>query len=147
MEKLGTVRGLFAAKPESKGFPRPKIEEMELVEGYGIKGDKFAEINMDRTVLITGTKPYELALEHGIKLEDGSLGENILFDFNPHDLKIGNKIKIEDAEIEITESCTICSHLAVFGAELPQIVKDYRGLYCKINRSGKIKKGSVAFKQ
>lgn len=145
-EKLGMIKELFVARPESKGFPRPQIEEMELITDYGIKGDKFAEKNMNRTVLITGSKPYELALQHGIDLKPGSLGENILFDFDPHALNIGDKLQLGDAEIEITENCTICSHLAVFGAELPQIVKDYRGLYCKINRSGKIKREVAAYK-
>jgi len=139
---MGKILGLFSAKPGSKGFPRPTVEEMELVLGHGIEGDKFAGENLDRTVLITGMASYDLAKERDIILQPGSLGENILFDFDPHELPIGAKITIGDAEIEITEKCTICSHLAIFGADLPQIVKDQRGLYCKINRIGKIDKES-----
>lgn len=136
--ETGKVLGLFSAKPGSKGFPRPEVESMELEAGYGIIGDKFAGENLDRTVLITGMASYNLAKEHGIELKPGSLGENILFDFDPHKLPLGAKITIGDAVIEITERCSICSHLAIFGANLPSIVKEQRGLYCKIDRSGKI---------
>lgn len=143
-ERLGHIRGLFSAGKDSKGVPRPKAELLELIEGHGIKGDKFAGEELDKTVLIVGENSYDLAKEHGIELEPGSFGENILFDFDPHELGIGSVIKMGDAKIQVTEKCTICSHLAVFGKELPKLVKSCRGLYCKIIESGNITKGTLA---
>jgi MOSC domain-containing protein YiiM len=66
-----------------------------------------------------------------------------LFDFNPHDYHIGTIFEIGEAQIQITENCTICNHLAVFDDDLPIIVQDCRGIYCKILKSGEIKKGST----
>lgn len=142
-ERLGHIRGLFSADENSKGVPRPKAELLELIEGHGIKGDKFAGGELDKTVMIVGENSYELAKEKGIELEPGSFGENILFDFDPHELGIGAVIQMGDAKIQITEKCTICSHLAVFGKELPKLVKSCRGLYCKIIQSGNITKGTM----
>jgi MOSC domain-containing protein YiiM len=93
--------------------------------------------------MIVGMKSYEIALDNKIKLELGSLGENILLDFDPHDFAIDDEIYIGDSIIQITQICTVCSHLSVFGEELPNLLKSHRGLYCKILKSGIITKDMI----
>ncbi|WP_321471361.1 MOSC domain-containing protein [Halarcobacter sp.] len=132
----------FSAKIGQSGLPRPQVDYLELVFDFGIKDDKFAGDDLDKTVMIVGTYSYDLAKEYSINLEFGSLGENILFDFNPHDLAVGTRIKIDEAIIQITEKCTICNHLSVFDKKLPKLLKSCRGLYCKIEKSGMISKNS-----
>lgn len=135
-EKLGIVLGVFTAPAGHKGFPRPASEKLTLQAGHGIIGDKFAGHDLNKTVLIVGQNSYDLAKEQGIALEPGSFGENILLDFDPHQFDIGTTFQIGESILEITERCTICSHLGVFGQKLPSIVKDCRGLYCKIIHDG-----------
>ena len=137
---IAKVLDTFSAKKEDSGLPRPKVESLHLIKGFGIKGDKFANKDLDKTVMIVGKYSYDLAKKQGIKLEFGSLGENILFDINPHEYPIGTKFKIGESIIQITENCTICNHLAVFGKKLPSILKDCRGIYCTILKDGVIKK-------
>lgn len=84
MKILGEVLEVFSATKESSGLPRPKVESLNLIKDYGIEFDKFAEKNLDQTVMIVGLKSYELAKSFNIDLELGSLGENILLDFDPH---------------------------------------------------------------
>ncbi len=141
-QKLGNILGLFIAPPEHKGYPRPARSELLLVADEGIEGDKFRGVDPNKAVLIVGKESYEIASGHGVELERGSLAENILFDFDPHELKIGARIKMDEVEIEVVEKCTTCNHLAVFSKELPHIIKGHRGVYCKINRSGKIDRDS-----
>ncbi len=145
MRKIGKVLGTFSADKSSKGLPRPRVESLELIEGFGIKNDKFAGKDLNSTVMIVGQASYELAKENGIDLEEGSYGENLLFDFDPHMLQLGDRLVIGESEMEITEACSICSHLAVFGEELPDLVAHKRGLYCKILLSGFIEKGMEVF--
>lgn len=140
---LGKVLETFSATKDSSGLPRPKVEELNLIEGFGIEHDKFAGKKLDQTVMIVGLESYEIAKKHGVELVLGSLGENILVDFDPHDFEVGTNFKIGDSVIEITQVCTVCSHLAVFGEDLPQLLKSHRGLYCKIVQSGKINKNLV----
>lgn len=141
MRLLGKVLGTFSAKKDSQSsMPRPKTESINLIEGFGIENDKFAQKDLDRTVMILGLNSYEKAGKNGITLEFGSLGENLVFDFDPHELTIGTVLIIGDSQIEISEKCTICNHLSIFDKELPKIVKDCRGLYCKILKNGTIKK-------
>ena len=132
MKNMGKVIEIFSATKESSGLPRPKVEKLNLIKDYGIENDKFAGKKLEQTVMIVGLKSYEIAKENGIDLELGSLGENILLDFDPHDFEVGTNLKIADAIIEITQICTVCNHLAVFGDELPKLLKSHRGLYCKI---------------
>ncbi|MGM0519884.1 MAG: MOSC domain-containing protein [Campylobacterota bacterium] len=137
----GEVIDTFSANINQSGLPRPKVEFLDLLQDYGIKNDKFALKDLDSTVMIVGLYTYDVASVNSIDLQYGSLGENILLSFDPHTLKVGSFLKIGQAVIQITQKCTICNHLAVFGKSLPKIVKDCRGLYCKIIKSGKITKG------
>ncbi|MCF6173254.1 MAG: MOSC domain-containing protein [Campylobacteraceae bacterium] len=116
---------------------------MVLKEGHGIENDKFAGNDLDSTVMVIGKKSYDMAKNEGIILKGGSYGENILLEMDPHELYIGDRIKINDAIIEITQKCSICDHLAVFGSKLPKLIRKKRGLYCKIIKSGTILVDSV----
>lgn len=146
MKNIGSVIGTFSATNETKSsMPRPKVDELKLIVDYGIENDKFANKDIDRTVMIVGINTYNLANENGMSLEFGSLGENILFDFDPHQFDIGQQFIIGETIIEITEKCTICNHLAVFGKGLPKLVKDCRGLYCKIIKGGSVKSSSITY--
>lgn len=136
MINIGKVIQTFSATKESSGLPRPKVENLNLIVDFGIENDKFAGKKLDQTVMLVGLASYELAKKEGIKLEFGSLGENILLDFDPHEYKIGDRFYIGESIIEITQACTICNHLSVFGKELPKLLKHHRGLYCKIISNG-----------
>ena len=146
MEKiktLGKVLNTFSATKESSGSPRPLVFQLNLIKDYGIENDKFAGKKLEQTVMIVGIQSYEIAKNNGINLEFGSLGENILLDFDPHILEVGTKLIIEDSIIEITQTCTVCNHLAVFNENLPLLLKGHRGLYCKIIKSGIVSKDMI----
>ena len=143
MRNIGKVIETFSATKESSGLPRPKVENLNLIKDFGIENDKFAGKKLEQTVMIVGLKSYEIAQENGIDLELGSLGENILLDFDPHDFEVGTNLKIGDSVIEITQICTVCNHLAVFGESLPMLLKNHRGLYCKIIEGGNIEKEMI----
>lgn len=136
MKNIGKVLEIFSATKESSGLPRPKVKELNLIENFGIENDKFAGKKLEQTVMIVGLKSYEMASEQNINLEFGSLGENILLNFDPHNLEVGTNLIIGEAIIEITQVCTVCNHLSVFDKNLPQLLKAHRGLYCKIIKSG-----------
>lgn len=136
---IGKVLGTFSAKKGDSQLPRPEVTSLNLIEGFGIEEDKFAGKNLEKTVMIVGQYSYDISSKEGIDIQVGSLGENILLDFNPHDYNVGTSFKIGNAVIKITENCTICNHLSVFGKKLPFIVKDCRGIYCTIIKSGVIK--------
>ena len=143
MIELGKVLKTFSATNESSGLPRPIVSKLNLIVDYGIENDKFAGKKLDQTVMIVGLKSYEIAKQNNIDLEIGCLGENILLDFDPHDFEVGKQLFIEDTILEITQICTVCSHLSLFDNNLPALLKGHRGLYCRIVKSGIIKENMI----
>ena len=143
MIELGKVLKTFSATNESSGLPRPIVSKLNLIVDYGIENDKFAGKKLDQTVMIVGLKSYEIAKQNNIDLEIGCLGENILLDFDPHDFEVGKQFFIEEAILEITQICTVCSHLSLFDNNLPALLKGHRGLYCRIIKSGIIKENMI----
>lgn len=143
MIELGKVLKTFSATNESSGLPRPIVSKLNLIVDYGIENDKFAGKKLDQTVMLVGLKSYEIAKQNNIDLEIGCLGENILLDFDPHDFEVGKQFFIEEAILEITQICTVCSHLSLFDNNLPALLKGHRGLYCRIIKSGIIKENMI----
>jgi len=137
-EEMGSVVEIFSATVGSSGLPRPVVKSLELIEGYGIKDDKFADDDLDKSVMIVGQNSYDIAKKNSIDLLPGSYGENVLLSFDPHTLNIGTILKIGNTTVEITEKCTICDHLSVFSPKLPRLIKKHRGMYCKILKGGQI---------
>jgi len=90
--------------------------------------------------LITSVEAYKIASAYGIEINYGSLGENILLDFNTNILQLGDILTIGNAKIQIMQKCTICNHLSVYDKRLPGLIKNDRGLYCRIVKSGTILK-------
>lgn len=143
MIELGKVLKTFSATNESSGLPRPIVSKLNLIVDYGIENDKFAGKKLDQTVMIAGLKSYEIAKQNNIDLEIGCLGENILLDFDPHDFEVGKQLFIEETILEITQICTVCSHLSLFDNNLPTLLKGHRGLYCRIIKNGIIKENMI----
>ena len=139
----GIVKSIYSATESNQSVPRPLSEKLECVEGYGIRHDKFAGKDLARSVMIVGQKAYDMAEEEGIRIEAGSLGENILLDFDPHDFIYGTRFKIGEAILEITDDCSMCKHLAQFDAALPKLLLHHRGRYCKILNGGTIVPGQT----
>lgn len=145
MRYLGEVLEVFSASTKKSALPRPIVGKLCLIKGHGIKNDKFAGKDEDKSVMIVGMNAYELASEHGIEIEKGTFGENMLLDFDPHKLPFGTTIYMEDAQITIKQDCTVCSHLADFDKKLPKIAKGKRGVYCKVEADGVVKKGTKVY--
>jgi len=136
MRRESMVLDIFSAPEGHSGLPRPRAAQLDLQEGHGIIGDKFAGRDLDQTVMIVGRRAYDLAEEAGIDLEPGSLGENLLLELDPHRLPVGTRLQIGTAVIEVTEACTLCNHLRIFDRRLPKLVRHDRGVYCRIIASG-----------
>jgi len=134
---LGQVLELFISL---KGKDRESKDKL-FIDENGIMDDKFYAKNRERSILITSNESYLLAKENNIDVNYGSLGENILIDINPYNLKVDDKIMIGEIELTITQNCTICNSLSKIDTKLPSLLKCDRGIFAKTLQSGKIKKG------
>ncbi len=141
-KSVGEVLELFVSvKGESRRIAKSFIE----LDENGVKGDKFYSKDRERSVLLTTIDSYKIALSNGIEISYGTLGENILIDFNPYSLPIGKKIQIGEVILELSQNCTICNHLSIVDKSLPKLLKDDRGVFIKVVKSGIINKGDKVY--
>jgi MOSC domain-containing protein YiiM len=138
-KSVGKIISLFLAPSTQSG----RLEkEMFEVDKNGIVSDKFYAKNINRSVLISSEKSYKIASDNSIEMMYGDLGENILLDFNPYDLKEGTQLRIGSKEnsviLEISQHCTLCNSLSKVNSKLPKLLKDDRGIFAKVIQSGTI---------
>jgi MOSC domain-containing protein YiiM len=118
-----------------------KIERNNImVDNNGIIEDKFYGKNINRSVLLSSINAYKIIKEKNINVKYGQLGENILIDYNPYDFKIGTKIQIGEVVLEITQHGTFCNSLKKIDKLAPILLKNDRGVFAKIIKSGLISK-------
>ncbi|HHH37342.1 MAG TPA: MOSC domain-containing protein [Epsilonproteobacteria bacterium] len=122
--------------------PRSTKEEI-FVDEKGVVGDKFYGRDTQRSILITAVESYNLAKRRGIDIPLGSLGENILVDYDPYDIPVGTPFQIGDALLEITQNCTLCKSLTKIDSKLPKLLKDDRGVFAKVLKNGMIRIGDT----
>jgi len=129
-KSVGKVLELFITDAD-KSKDRESVTSVN-VDPNGILNDKFYSKDPMRAILITSKESYELSMKNGIKLQTGSLGENILIDINPYALQHGEKIKIGDTILEITQHCTLCKGLSTVNSKLPKLLKNDRGIFARV---------------
>jgi MOSC domain-containing protein YiiM len=126
----GKVLQLFITKDNKE---KTKIMATHIdADENGIINDKFYNKNNQRAILITSVQSYNMAQSEGINLSNGLLGENILLDITPYHLHAGDRFRIGDATLEITQNCTLCKGLSSINSKLPKLLKEDRGIFAKI---------------
>ena len=141
MEKnIGNIITLFISQKGCKN----RIEKRNLqLDKKGIISDKYYNNDIQRSILITSTQSYTLAKSHNILMPYGSLGENILIDYNPYHLEPGTKLQVGDVLLEISQRCTMCDHLSNIDKQLPTLLKDDRGIFAKVLIGGTVSKNDA----
>ena len=136
MTKVGNVSSLFYSTANGSA---PALEL--ALDKKGIIEDKHYNKNTERSVLIASLDSYAIAKNHGIDVPYGALGENLLIDYNPYHLQAGARLKIANVTLEISQHCTLCKSFTKIDAKLPKLLKEDRGIFAKVIKSGNIKEG------
>ena len=136
IKAIGKISSLFISL---KGSSIREHKEHLVLDIGGIITDKYHNTNIQRSVLITSLSSYVLANSKNIDMPFGSLGENLLIDYNPYALVAGTQLKIGTAILEISQNCTMCDHLSNIDERLPELLKYDRGIFAKVVEAGEIK--------
>lgn len=135
--EVGKVISLFISTKETK----ETIQKDALnVDEKGIIDDRHYNKDIMRSVLITSIDSYAIVSKNNICMDHGSLGENLLIDYNPYHLPIGSKLQIGSAVLEIAQPCTLCNHLSAIDKSVPKLLKNDRGVFARVIKTGKIVK-------
>jgi len=139
---IGQVLELFISEKNEEDRLKQKQITIDI---NGVIGDKFYGKNIQRSILLVSKDSYTLAKENDININYGQLGENILLDYNPYHLEIGQKLQIGEMILEISQECTLCQSFSKVDERLPKILKKDRGIFAKNVKSGVISKGDYIY--
>jgi len=119
---------------------RKQTDSISLDNG-GVIGDKYHDTDINRSVLLSSTKSYDVSKSNNIELSFGELGENIVVNFDIYSLPIGTKLQIGTATLQISQNCTLCNSLSKINPKLPKLLKNDRGIFAFVLESGEVRKG------
>lgn len=126
---------------ERKGIPKTNVPSVMLVADWGIQGDAHAG-NWHRQVSLLAIESIEKMRAKGLNVGPGAFAENITTEFIdiPH-LHIGDRVRIADAELEITQIGKEChSRCAIFKAA-GDCVMPREGIFGRVLTGGPVRVG------
>lgn len=126
---------------DSKGTSKREVPEIELVKGFGIKGDAHGG-NWHRQVSILPLYKIESFRKKGADVPFGAFGENIVaegFDFKS--MPVGTRIKIGDAVLEMTQIGKSCHSACSISRAVGECIMPVEGTFFKVISSGRVRIG------
>lgn len=122
---------------EKKGIGKRRIEEIELIEGFGLKGDAHGG-NWHRQVSLLEKEKIEDFIARGGKVKFGDFGENLVTEGLDLDkIQVGDKISVGDAILEITQKGKKCHDKCHIYKMVGDCIMPKNGVF------GTVQKGSV----
>lgn len=132
---------------EKKGEIKRPVEKIKLIENYGVEGDCHAEEGIKRQVsLISWERMNEefFCFKRKVDLKPGIFAENITTEnIDLRKLKIGDKLKINDVIIEISEIGKECHKYCEIYKKVGKCLMPKEGIFAKVIKGGEIKKGDI----
>lgn len=144
-QEVGKILELFISVKDEEGKTNTISQKEIALDSKGVLGDKFYAKDLQRSILISSYESYKIAKENNLDMPYGSLGENILMDYDPYYLHLGDQLKVGDLVLEITQDCTLCKGLSKVDASAPKLLKDHRGIFAKTVTDGSIKIGDPVY--
>ena len=136
----GKIVALSISK--KKGIPKTNVENVKLIEDWGIKGDVHAG-KWHRQVSFLAIESIEKMRVKGLNVRPGAFAENITTEFvDIPNLHIGDIIKIEDAEFVITQIGKECHSKCAIYYKAGDCVMPREGIFARVTKGGKINVGN-----
>lgn len=124
--------------PEHRA-PMEALEQVEIIEDYGLEGDRGARQGGKRQVLIV---PNEVLEDLG--LLPGQVRENLTTQgLDVMALEAGVRLKVGEAVLEMVEACDPCSHMDEVRPGLQAQLAGRRGMIARVLEGGVVRVGDA----
>ncbi len=139
MTTSGRVIAVSVSK--EKGVPKTNVDKVSLVEEWGIKGDAHAG-NWHRQVSFLALESIDKIRAKGLDVAPGAFAENITTEFVdvPH-LKVGQRVRVGDAELEITQIGKECHSRCAIYYQAGDCVMPREGVFARVVSGGDVQVG------
>lgn len=130
---------------DRRGIAKHPVDEAELVEGFGIKGDAHAG-NWHRQVSILTAETIDDFRGKGANVNDGDFGENLIIEgFDVRKLPVGSLFFVEKedggAVLRLTQRGKEChSHCHIYNS-VGDCIMPREGVFVEVLQGGMIKPG------
>ena len=129
------------------GMPKLPVECARVMRS-GVQGDQQRNLKYhggpNRAVCLFSHELYEWLREKGIDLEYGAVGENFTtrgVDLNA--LAKGDRLKVGECMIEITDVRIPCRSLKKWDEDLPELIVGRSGWVAKVVQEGSVRGGDA----
>jgi MOSC domain-containing protein YiiM len=134
---MANVLHLFRAS--QRRLPMEEIAEIRALENSGLEGCAHARTGSPRQVLLMDSETLEL-----MELQPGIIRENITTrGINVNGLAMGQRLRVGDAQVEVSMACTPCDLLEKIRPGLRRELRGRRGMLCRVIASGMIRQGDT----
>ena len=134
---MPAVLHLFRAP--RKRLPMEELAEVQVVTNEGFAGCAHARPGSKRQILLVDFETLE-----AMDLQPGVIRENITTrGLNVNSLKVGERLKIGEVQVEISMVCTPCDQLEKMRAGLRKEMWGRRGMLCRVVEGGRIQRGDT----
>jgi MOSC domain-containing protein YiiM len=136
----GKIYALSISK--RKGVPKKNVDEVFLIENFGIEGDIHAG-SYERQVSLLAIESIEKMRRKGlVNLRPGAFAENITTQgIDLLKLEIGDILKINDVELKISKIGKECHTKCAIFYKVGDCVMPREGVFAIVLKGGKIRKG------
>jgi MOSC domain-containing protein YiiM len=132
---MANVLHLFCAS--RRRLPMEEIAEIRALEDSGLEGCAHARTASPRQVLLMDSETLEL-----MELQPGIIRENITTrGINVNGLATGQRLRVGDAQLEVSMACTPCDLLEKIRPGLRRELRGRRGMLCRVIAGGMIRRG------
>ena len=132
---------------EKKGEIKKPVDKIELIEDFGVKGDCHAQKGINKQVsLLSWERMNEefFCLKDKVDIKPGIFAENITTErIDLRKLKIGDKLKINEVVIEISEIGKKCHLYCEIYKKVGKCIMPKEGIFGRVLKGGIIKKGDM----
>ena len=126
---------------EKKGIGKTQINEVELVEGFGLKGDAHGG-NWHRQVSLLEKEKIEDFIARGGKVKFGDFGENLVTEgLDLNKIQVGDKVTVGDAIIEITQKGKKCHDKCHIYKMVGDCIMPKNGVFGTVQKGAVVKPG------
>lgn len=125
-----------------RGTIKQQMDQVELIENYGIEGDAHAG-DWHRQVSLLDQSSVDRMLELGAKgLVPGIFAENITTEgLDLCHLPIGTRLEVGDAILEVTQIGKECHHHCQVYQQVGMCVMPLEGIFTRVIKGGVVKAG------
>jgi MOSC domain-containing protein YiiM len=133
---MARVAGLWTSPAKGSGRMDAR-DRVRALEGHGLEGCAHARAGTKRQVLFASAQHLDT-----LGVEYGRIRENFTIEgADVHEWPVGQRLRVGEAEFEITMVCDPCSRMDEIRPGLQDELDGKRGMLARVVRSGEVAAG------